>query len=405
MDRVILHCDCNSFFASVEAALNPIYKDVPMAVCGRTEDRHGIVLAKNELAKGYGIETAETVYSAKKKCPNLAICDAHYDKYAEYSRRVNLIYQEYTDLVEPFGIDESWLDVTASQRVFGDGMEIAESIRRRIKEEIGITVSIGVSFNKVFAKLGSDYKKPDAITEISRENFRDIVYPLPVGDLLFVGRKTAQLFATMGIKTIGNLAATSKELLKHKLGKAGETLYNYANGLDESPVEIPVEDDVKSISNGLTFRHDLISREECKTGIEFLCDEIGRRLRQKSLKCVTVALTIKDVYLRSIQRQRTLRNATDITEEIAEAAYGILCDEWAENKPIRMLTVSVSGLIEAERSFVQMNLFDTDDELPREKKRKKDEMVDEIRLKFGQGSISTGAIISSDIGVGERRKK
>ena len=405
MDRVILHCDCNSFFASVEAALNPIYKTVPMAVCGRTEDRHGIVLAKNELAKKYGIETAETVYSAKKKCPNLAICDAHHDKYLEYSKRVNKIYQEYTDLVEPFGIDESWLDVTASQRVFGSGMEIAESIRKRVKEEIGITVSIGVSFNKVFAKLGSDYKKPDAITEISRENFRDIVFSLPVGDLLFVGRRTAQLFATMGIRTIGNLAATSKDLLKYKLGKAGEMLYNYANGLDESPVEIPVEDNVKSISNGLTFRHDLVSREESKTGIEYLCDEIGRRLREKSMKCTTVAWTIKDVYLRSIQRQRTLRDSTDITREIADAAYGILCDEWAENKPIRMITVSVSGLVDAEQSFVQMNLFDADDSLPREKKRKREEMVDEIRLKFGQSAISTGAIIGSDIGVSTKRKK
>ena len=405
MERVILHCDCNSFFASVETALNPAYKNVPMAVCGRTEDRHGIVLAKNELAKKCGIQTAETVYSAKKKCPNLAICDAHYDKYAEYSQRVNRIYQDYTDLVEPFGIDESWLDVTASRRIFGNGMMIAEEIRKRVKEEIGITVSIGVSFNKVFAKLGSDYKKPDAITEISRENFRDIVFPLPVGDLLFVGRKTTQMLAAMGIRTIGNLASTSKELLKMKLGKAGEMLYNYANGFDESSVEIPAEDDVKSISNGLTFKHDLISREESRIGLEYLSEEIGHRLRKKSLKCATVALTIKDIYLRSIQRQRTLPNHTDIAREISNAAYEILCDEWAENKPIRMLTVSVTGLVEAGNCFTQMNLFEDTDELPREKERKREETVDEIRTRFGQASISTGAILNSDIGVRPRAKK
>ena len=405
MERVILHCDCNSFFASVESVLNPEYKNVPLAVCGRTEDRHGIVLAKNELAKKYGIETAETVYSAKKKCPNLAICDAHHDKYAEYSQRVNRIYQDYTDLVEPFGIDESWLDVTASQRIFGSGLEIAEQIRRRVKEEIGITVSIGVSFNKVFAKLGSDYQKPDAITEIAKTNFKDIVFPLPVEDLLFVGRKTKQILATMGIRSIGNLAATSKELLKMKLGKAGEMLYLYANGLDESPVQIPVNDDVKSISNGLTFRHDLVTREECKTGIDYLTEEIGRKLRCKSLKCATVALTIKDIYLRSIQRQRTLPSSTDITREIADVAYDILCDEWAENKPIRMLTVSVSGLVDAGSSFLQMDLFDSFDQTPRVKERKREAMVDEIRNKFGESAISTGAIISSDIGVAPQKKK
>ena len=186
-DRVILHCDCNSFFASVETVLHPEYKDVPMAVCGSVEDRRGIVLAKNELAKKYNIQTAETVFSAKKKCPDLVIAKPHHKLYAEYSKRVNDIYKRYTDMVEPFGIDESWLDVTGSQKIFGDGLTIAEKISWDIKTEIGITVSIGVSFNKVFAKLGSDYKKPDAITVINRENFKRIVYPLPVSDLLFVG--------------------------------------------------------------------------------------------------------------------------------------------------------------------------------------------------------------------------
>ena len=188
-ERTILHCDCNSFFASVETVSHPEYARVPMAVCGSTEERHGIVLAKNELAKKYGIKTAETVWSAKKKCPDLVIAEPHYGEYVKFSRAVNRIYAEYTDEIEPFGIDESWLDVTKSRKAFGTGVEIAEMLRRRIREEIGITISVGVSFNKIFAKLGSDYKKPDATTVIDRENFKSIVYPLPVGDLLFVGRR------------------------------------------------------------------------------------------------------------------------------------------------------------------------------------------------------------------------
>ena len=404
MDRTILHCDCNSFFASVETALNPSYKNVPMAVCGSQEDRHGIVLAKNELAKKYGIQTAETVFSAKKKCPELVIASPHYDQYERYSRMVNAIYAEYTDKVEPFGIDESWLDVTASRRVFGSGEEIAELIRQRIKAEIGITVSIGVSFNKVFAKLGSDYKKPDAITVISRDNFKQIVYPLPASDLLFVGKRTTEELLKIGVKTIGDLANTSKDMLKHKFGKMGEMLYDYANGLDESPVGSDENHEVKSISNGFTFRHDLVTREDCKIGIEFLCDEIGAKLRSKSLKCSTVALSIKDTRLKTIQRQRPLKNASDINREISALAYEILCDEWKDTIPIRMLTVSVTGLVDASTSFAQLDLFSDTSEVTRDKDKKREETVDAIRKRFGTLSISSGALYDTDIGVGIKKK-
>ena len=404
MERTILHCDCNSFFASVETALNPSYRDVPMAVCGSQEDRHGIVLAKNEIAKKYGIQTAETVFSAKKKCPSLVIASPHYDEYERYSKMVNAIYSEYTDKVEPFGIDESWLDVTASRRVFGSGEEIAELIRQRIKAEIGITVSIGVSFNKVFAKLGSDYKKPDAITVISRDNFKQIVYPLPVSDLLFVGKRTTEELLKIGVKTIGDLANTSKDMLKHKFGKMGEMLYDYANGLDESPVGSDENHEVKSISNGFTFRHDLVTREDCKIGIEFLCDEIGAKLRSKSLKCSTVALSIKDTRLKTIQRQRPLKNASDINREISALAYEILCDEWKDTIPIRMLTVSVTGLVDASTSFTQLDLFSDTSEVTRDKDKKREETVDAIRKRFGTLSISSGALYDTDIGVGIKKK-
>lgn len=396
--RVILHCDCNSFFASVETALNPEYLDVPMAVCGSTEDRHGIVLAKNDIAKQYGIKTAETVYSAKKKCPNLVIAAPHYDRYSEYSAIVNAIYAKYTDMVEPFGIDESWLDVTASRKIFGTGEQIAELIRRDVKENVGITVSIGVSFNKVFAKLGSDYKKPDAITVISEENFRDIVFPLPVGDLLFIGRKTEVALASMGIRTIGDLAGSSPDMLRMRLGKAGEMIYRYARGEDDSPVS-PVRDDAKSIGNGFTFRHNLVTKEECRVGIDFLAEEIGRRLRAEGMKCSTVQLTIKDEYLRSIQRQRTMRPPTDISREIASRAYAILLDEWSDGKPIRMITVTALNLVRADMVCEQIDMFAQTANIARNKSKKREEAMDKIRQRYGGTSIVTGSVMDSDIGV------
>lgn len=401
-DRVILHCDCNSFYASVETALNPAYRNVPMAVCGSTEDRHGIVLAKNELAKKYDIRTAETVYSAKKKCPSLVIVSPHHEEYVRYSRRVNEIYARYTDMIEPFGIDESWLDVTASQKLFGTGVDIAERIRAEVKREIGITVSIGVSFNKAFAKLGSDYKKPDAVTVISRENFKSIVFPLPVGDLLFVGRKTAEQLAAISVRTIGELAGTSRELLCARFGKAGEGLYKYANGLDDSPV-VPSADreDAKSVGSGFTFRHDLVGRDECRIGIEYLSDEIGRRLRKIGMKCATVQLAIKDEFLRVIQRQRPQDPPTDISREIADTAYSILVSEWSAGKPIRMLTVTASNLVRADMAVEQLDFFDTHCNAEREKSRKREETIDKIRQKHGNDAVINGAIINTDMGIYE----
>ena len=402
--RVILHCDCNSFFASVETALNPAYKNVPMAVCGSEEDRHGIVLAKNELAKKYNIKTAETVFSARKKCPELVIAAPHYEEYSKFSKRVNEIYSRYTDMVEPFGIDESWLDVTASKKLFGTGLEIAERIRREVKEEIGITVSIGVSFNKVFAKLGSDYKKPDAITVISEENFKEIVFPLPVSDLLFVGKKTTDQLQNIGIRTIGDLASVGEGFLSKKFGKMGEQLYKYANGLDDSPVS-PEHEDAKSVGSGFTFRHDLVTREECRVGIEYLADDIGRRLRKQGMKCETVQLSIKDEYLRVVQRQRPQNPPTDIARLIADTAYSILVDEWPEGKPVRMLTVTASNLVRKDTFAEQIDMFGNEDFEEREKSKKREETIDKIRQKHGSASIIQGSIINADLGVYKPKEK
>ena len=403
-DRVILHCDCNSFFASVETVFNPQYRDVPMAVAGSVENRHGIILAKNEHAKKFNIKTAETVFSAKKKCPDLVLLDPHYDRYVEYSVKANEIYSRYTDMVEPFGIDESWLDVTASG-VFGNGYEIAEKIRQEIKQELGITVSVGVSFNKVFAKLGSDYKKPDATTVISRENFKDIVYPLPVSDLLFVGKSTADALKHLGIRTIGDLAEANRELLDMKLGKSGAMLSSYARGEDNSPVESSSKADAKSIGNGFTFKHDLVGREECLTGIKYLSEEIGTKLRIKGLKCSTVQLTIKDEYLRSIQRNLTLSSPTDISSEIADAAYKILCREWKEERPIRMITVTATNIVRADSVHEQLGFFDSEKTEKREKNGKREIVVDEIRRKFGTDSIVRASIIENDIGIYSKKNK
>ena len=404
MSRVILHCDCNNFFASVETVLNPALKNRPIAVCGSESDRHGIVLAKNELAKKFDIKTAETVFSARKKCPDLVVVKPHYDEYVKYSKLVNGIYSRYTDMIESFGIDESWLDVTASRKLFGTGEEIADKIRVDVKCELGITVSVGVSFNKVFAKLGSDYKKPDAVTVINESNYKDIVFPLPVSNLLFVGKKTERELKNIGIRTIGDLAGTSTEMLTKKLGKMGEMLYLYANGLDESPVNVDGED-AKSVSNGLTFRHDLTSYEECKAGIYFLSEEIGTKLRAASQLCGTVSLTVKDEFLRTIQRQRSQTPPTDIAEEIAKTAYCILVDEWTEGKPIRMITVSANNLLKRELYSEQISLFDNGSTEQRKNSEKKENVVDKIRQKFGSDAIIRGSLLDNDIGIYKSQNK
>ena len=272
-DRVILHCDMNGFFASVELLERPELRDVPMAVCGDPDSRHGIILAKNEPAKKYGIVTAETLWQARRKCPELVLVPPHMKKYRHYAAEINKIYCRYTDLVQPFSIDESWLDVTASQSLFGSGREIADTIRFSVKEELGLTLSAGVSFNKIFAKMGSEYKKPDATTEITRQNFRELLWPLPIRELFTVGPATAQKCAQHGIRTIGALAEAQPAFLETFLGKSGRQLWEYANGLDESPVRrFTDEEEIKSIGNGSTFRKDLYTLDEILTAVTALSD-------------------------------------------------------------------------------------------------------------------------------------
>ena len=406
MDRVILHCDLNSYFASVECISRPELRNVPMAVCGNPESRHGIILAKNELAKKYGIVTAETVWQAKKKCPHLTLVQSHHELYSYYYHLVNEIYSEYTDQVEAFSIDESWLDVTGSIRLFGSGQEIADELRRRMREELQLTISVGVSFNKVFAKLGSDYKKPDATTVISRENFREILFPLPVRDMLFVGPSAAAELMRKGIMTIGDLADTPPERLRALVGKMGDMLWAYANGLDDAPVRrIGETDPAKSISHSVTFPRNLTGEDDIKTGLLMIADSVGERMRAQQVEGSTVQVQIKSPELKVISRQATLDKPTSITQEIYQAALSVRERSWDMNRPIRMLSVGLTNF-RGQDAPVQMNLFDQKQDEHREKQMKLDSAVDAIRRRFGPDSISFGQLMDTDLdGVPRRKRK
>ena len=386
-DRIILHADCNSYFASVESIDHPEWKLVPMAVCGDPELRHGIILAKNELAKAYHIQTAETIYSAKKKCPDLLLVPAHHEKYKAVCERINAIYEGYTDLVERFSIDESFLDVTGSRHLFGSGKEIADELRRRIREEIGVTITVGVSFNKTFAKMGSDYKKPDATTVISRENYKELLWSLPIGELLFVGKSGASVLKDHGILTIGDLAQADPASISSFFGKTGVHLQQAARGEDLSPV-LPTgyEEQPKSISHNVTFDHDLTDPAEILAGITLISDQVGTRLRRKKLFASVVQIQIKDTNLKVINRQKQLAQYTCSTRLIRDTAVRLLRENWPEGMPIRMLSVGVTGL--SLDGSQQLDLFM--DTAKAEKAQRLDEAVDSIRAKYGKQSITFG---------------
>lgn len=399
MERTILHCDLNSFFASVELLSLPNLREKPVAVCGNPENRHGIILAKNEPAKKYGVATAETIWQAKRKCPELILIPPHREQYYKYSRLVNEIYESYTDRVEPFGIDESWLDITETMHLFGgSGQKIADRIRQQIWEELGLTISVGVSFNKIFAKLGSDYKKPNATTVITRENYRQLLYPLPVSALLYVGHAAENTLRSMGVRTIGELARLDKDVLSRALGKAGESLYEYANGLDQSPVRFANErEEVKSVGNGMTFSRNLEGEADVRAGVAFLTDSVASRLRRAGLKGATVHIYIKNPKFQSISKQKALPHPTDLSRELFAAVIELVEQCWRYSDPVRMMTITVTNLVESDCAE-QLSLFDTS-RPHREKLEKLETAVDGVRSRFGKGIIQQGRILHNDIGV------
>ena len=400
-DRYILHCDCNGFFASVELLSYPELWDKPVAVGGDSETRHGIVLAKNEAAKKYGIKTAETLWQARKKCPDLIVLPPHHDRYSHYSKIINGIYTQYTDLVEPFGIDESWLDVTNTYMLFADSpQQLADELRQRIKYETGLTISVGVSFNKIFAKLGSDYKKPDATTVIDRNNYKDIVYPLSVGDLIYVGKSTQSALAEMGVKTIGQLAQMPLKTLEERFGKHGTDLYKYANGLEDSPVSSYYsEKDVKSIGSGNTFGKNLNTMEEIKPALLRLSEDVGTRLRRRGMYANGVQLTIRYPDFHTFTRQCKIPS-TDITNDIYKRALKLFIDNRNPQIAIRALTVTAIDL-EKEKRVAQMSLFDTGADKKREKNEKLQAAIDRIRDKYGNASVQSATVM----GAGYKKKQ
>ena len=397
-DRTILHCDMNGFYASVEILDRPELADVPMAVSGNPDNRHGIILAKNELAKKCGVVTPETIGSAKKKCPDLVLVPPHHKKYAHYSRLINEIYYRYTNMVEPFSIDESWLDVSASEKLFGSGKEIADSIRHTVKKELGLTLSAGVSFNKIFAKMGSEYKKPDATTIISRSNYKEMLWPLPVGELFTCGKSTAEKLIRSGITTIGDLALADKTLLVALLGEHGGKLHEYANGEDESPVSFAYErSKIKTVGHGITFKRNLENDGDIRIGVTALSDRVSARLRRYGMKAGGVKVEIKDPDFKVISRQVQLHSPSSSSDEISRAALRIISNEWPKGKPIRLITIT------------GINLYDQTEPLQLDMYRmaspdaKRSESIgnamDEIRKKFGDSSITFGSIIDNDLGI------
>ncbi|MBR3334831.1 MAG: DNA polymerase IV [Clostridia bacterium] len=411
-ERLIFHCDCNNFFASCECLERPELRNVPMAVAGDPEERVGVVVAKNELAKKAGVRTTDTVWQAKKKCPGIVFVPPRHHYYREISDQVNLIYRDYSDYVEPASIDESYLDLTGTLDYYHmSARELADTIRERVRREIGITISVGVANNKVFAKMGSDYKKPDATTVILGENYKEILWPLPVSDLMFAGKASVRLLNQKGIRTVGDLALQPRERVVSLLGKGGETLWAYANGLDTEPVrKWGDKPEVKSVSHGMTFRRDLYTEDEFLTGVAVQADRIAMSLRRQGLKGSVVSVQIKTPELAVISRQVSLDHYTWLEHEIRNVAMRLIRENWRAGLPIRALTVGVTKLVPAEEAAEQTDLFDLlgekkDTGKAREKQDKMEAAVDGLRQKLGNMAVTLGVQQNEDIGVRREWKK
>lgn len=403
MERRIFHADFNGFYASVACLEHPELRPHPVAVAGDPKKRHGIILAKNELAKKYGVKTGEAIWQAEAKCPGLITVAPDFPEYQKFSALGRAIYGEYSDRVEPFGLDENWIDVTQSTVSFADAEKLADKIRLRVREELGITVSIGVADNKVFAKLGSDMKKPDAITVLPPDSYREKVWPLPARELLFVGRATEAKLKKYGVWTIGDVANAPEALLRSLLGKGGSMLHAFANGRDAAPV-MRTEDthEAKSIGNGITAPRDLINDEDVYLTLTMLSESVSARLRQSGLRARTVQLGVRDSGLSSFIRQTRLENPTDLTMEIARTAMALFRANYAWQTPVRSVTVSVTDLAHDGDCPTQLSLFS--DEARRQRAERAELAVDDIRRRFGYHAIGR-AIFLSDGRIGRMNPK
>lgn len=393
--RVILHSDINSCYASIELLHHPELRGKPVAVGGDPEARHGIVLTADYVAKRKGVKTGMALWQAKQVCPDIVFLPPRMDLYLRFSKMAHEIYGEYTDLQEPFGIDESWLDVTDSASLKGDGYKIANEISNRMKSELGITVSIGVSFNKIFAKLGSDYKKPDAITTMYKDEYQIKAWNLPASDLLYVGRSTERKLRKMGIITIGDLARADEDYLCKILGKMGSILWIFANGYDATPVRSEnTSAPIKSIGNSTTTPRDLENNEDVKIILYVLAESVAARLRENGFRCRTVEISVRDKDLYSYTTQMKLPNASNITKEIADAGFRLFTRSYKWQKTIRSIGIRGTDLVN-DNYWEQLDLFH--DENQREKRQKMDVAIDDIRRRFGFYSVKRGLMLGDTI--------
>ena len=390
MLRTILHSDMNSCYASIEAKLNPKLKNKAMAVCGDPKNRHGIILAKSQEAKIMGVKTGEAIWQAKIKCPNLILVPPHYEKYLEFSRKARKIYYSYTNRVEPFGLDECWLDVSESLKLFGSGEEIANEIRKRMKNELGITVSVGVSFNKVFAKLGSDLKKPDATSVIKRENFKEIVWPLDISSIIGIGKSTKRKLNGIGIYTLGELAKTDVKTVKGILGINGLYLWQYANGFDDRPVkDYSYREVIKTIGNSSTLVEDLYTNEEVYNIFQILSLNVSKRLREANLSSMGIKIFIRDNNLFSYEFQALISNPTQSSIILAEKAIDLFKKKYKWNFPIRSLGLRAINLVD-DKIPTQTDIFSDYKEIV--KKENLDKAIYNIRKKYNKDILTFASL-------------
>ena len=392
-DRIILHCDLNNFFASVTLLSNVTLKQMPVAVAGSVEARHGIILAKNEVAKSFGVKTAEAIWEARAKCPDLITLPPDYKKYNEYSLKARQIYERYTDIIEPFGIDECWLDVTGSVMLFGSGEEIAHKIRRDIKRELDITVSVGVSFNKVFAKLGSDLKKPDAVTVISRENFKEKVWGLEIGALLFAGKSTVLKLNSSGVYTIGDLTLCPDSMLTRLLGKNGVELKRNALGLDNTPVVTPRDTDKpKSVGRTVTPPNDIKTNDEVWKIFLELAEDISSQLKHKNIFAGGVTIHTRDTCLTTKETSRSFSGGTNSAVILAKKAFNLFCETYTWDLPLRSVGFRAINLRD-DSCAVQTDLFGNSEIEQREELI--ESSIDQVREKFGADSVKRATVIET----------
>ncbi|MEA4929271.1 MAG: DNA polymerase IV [Candidatus Limiplasma sp.] len=403
MERVILHCDANKYYASIEILDNPALRPYPVAVCGSQEDRHGIVLTANAIAKGFGIQTGMANWQAKQVCPNLIILHPRYERYLHFSRLMRKIYLEYSDRVEAFGLDENWVDLSNPGVTIEDGERIANAIRNRVREELGLTISVGVSFNKIFAKLGSDLKKPDATTVIRRDDFKDKVWPLPVSELLYVGRQTTKKYADINIRTIGDLAKFDSDCLRRKFGKTADMLQSYARGVDVTPV-MPVSESmaIKSIGNSTTAPSDIESRDDALCIVTILAECVAMRLREHGFRSRNISIAVRNVIQYTDGNNRTttsldwhscqhmLGASTNLAVDIIREAMKLFDERYARMYPFRGLGISCGTLV-PESVPVQMDLFGNADKQARMEQLERN--VDMLRNRFGNNIVQKGIVL------------